>query len=190
MSLSTINVCMRWGPNATLTEDERSHIVAVYEENYRKWLGLLPGYDNFPYDDITFNVTAWAVHNESFLEGSTDGFDVYTEYADDDGMPTCNPGCSRELHPDGDYSQCDGGADNRFHQFFLLDPVAYGNYSMASASGLGFFVSYWGWENVGSKEPDWPLLLHETVSKPSSHSKRASKLTFFFFVLRDIHLGS
>jgi len=130
---------MRWGPNKTLTEDERGHIVATYEANYQHWLDFLPGYDNFPYGQVKFNITGWAVSDESLLQGSSDGFEVYSNFTDEEGLPTCNPGCSRHEHPDGDYSQCDGGAENRFHQFFLLDPVGFGNYTMASASGLGFY---------------------------------------------------
>lgn len=157
---------MRWGPNETLTQEERHHIVAVYEQNYQSWLGFLPGYDNFPYAQVKFNVTGWAVSDAALLQGSTDGFKVYTDFTDVEGLPTCNPDCSRHQHPDGDYSECDGGASNRFHQFFLLDPIGFGNMTMASATGFGFFVGYDGWENVGSKVPDWPLLLHETVGFP------------------------
>ncbi|KAG6358138.1 hypothetical protein INS49_014022 [Diaporthe citri] len=91
---------------------------------------------------VKFNVTGWATSPTM--------------------MPTYNPGCSRHEHPDGDYSGCDEGASNRFHQFSLLDPIGFGNMTMASATGFGFFVGYDGWKNVGSKVPDWPLLLHET----------------------------
>lgn len=163
---------MRWGPNKTLTEDERRQIVATYEANYRSWLDFLPGYDNFPYAQIKFNVTGWAVSDESLLQGSSDGFEVYTNFIDEDGLPTCNPGCSRHEHPDGDYSQCHGGAENRFHQFFLLDPIGFGNMTMAAATGFGFYVGYTGWETVGSKVSDWPLLLPETVS--GNHITRVS----------------
>lgn len=161
--IRTINVCMRWGPNETSTAEDRHHIVKVYEENYQSWLGPLLGYDNFPYAQVKFNVTGWAVSDAAQLQGSTDGFEVYTDFTDDDGLPTCDPGCSRHKHPDGNYSACDGGASNRFHQFFLLDPIGFGNMTMAAATGFGFFVGYDGWKNVGSKVPDWPLLLHETV---------------------------
>ncbi|KAL1851669.1 hypothetical protein Daus18300_012478 [Diaporthe australafricana] len=158
----TINVCMRWGANETLTEDDRNQIVAVYEQNYQSWLGFLPGYDNFPYTQVKSRVTGWAVNDESFFQGSSDGFEIYSNFTDEEGFPTCNPGCSRHEHPDGDYSSCDGGAQNRFHQFFLLDPIGFGNFTMAAATGYGFYVGLTGWETVGSKLPDWPLLLHET----------------------------
>lgn len=91
------------------------------------------------------------------------GLSRYSDFTDEDGLPTCNPGCSRHEHPDGDYSQR-GGAENRFHQFFLLDPISFGNMTMAAATGSGFYVGYTGWETVGSEVSDWPHLLHETVS--------------------------
>lgn len=74
------------------------------------------------YAQVRSNVVRWAVRDAAILQGPTDGFEAYTGFTDDGGLPTCSPG-SRHEHPYDDYSGCRGGPSNRFHQFFLMDPT-------------------------------------------------------------------
>ncbi|KAM3074075.1 hypothetical protein ACMFMG_008688 [Clarireedia jacksonii] len=155
----TINICMRWGSNTTLTEDTRQRAETMYRKQYEKWWEWLPGWDNYPFEKFNFNITGWAVSDRSLFEGSVDGFELYTDFKDEKGA-TCDPGCSRHLHQDGNYSACKGGPSQRYHQFFFLDPT-WGQLDMGAASGIGVDISLYGWETVGTKLDEWPMLLHE-----------------------------
>lgn len=160
--LSTINVCVRWGSNKTLTETTRQQIESQHTKLYNYWFRWLSGHDNFPFEEVKINYIGWAVRDRVQLQGSLDGLNVYTGYTDERGDLDCNPACSVEKHLDGDFSDCPGGRDHRYHQFLFLNP-AWGEYNMGAAMGYGIEVSFHGWETVGSKMGDWPLLLHEMV---------------------------
>ncbi|KAF5234496.1 hypothetical protein FAUST_7584 [Fusarium austroamericanum] len=157
----TVNVCMRWNSDKVLDEETRNNIHAQHVQQYEQWLQWLPGWDNFPFKEVKHNVIAWAVANDSQLVGNRDGFHVYTEFKDENGAPDCDPGCSRHLHQDGDFSKCGRGAENRYQQYFLVDK-AWGDYNMGSASGEGISVSEYGWDHVGSQLGNWSILVHET----------------------------
>lgn len=52
--------------------------------------------------------------------------------------------------------QCHGPS-NRFHQFFLMDPIDFGNMAMATAIGFGLFVGYKKrWQQVAGLAPSAP----------------------------------
>ncbi|KAH6970961.1 hypothetical protein BKA56DRAFT_678105 [Ilyonectria sp. MPI-CAGE-AT-0026] len=155
-----INVCVRWNSNTTVTETTRQQVESQYRKLYNFWWEWLPGYDNFPFDEIKINFVGWAVRDRNQLQGSLDGLDVYTEFKDDQGLPDCNPACWVDDHLDGNFTACPGGRDHRYHQFFLLNS-AWGDMNMGAAIGYGIDVSMYGWETVGSKMGYWPLLLHE-----------------------------
>jgi hypothetical protein len=161
----TINLCLRWGSAGSLTQENREHLASVYEKSIQQWLRWIPGWDGFPYDKVDVKVVAWAANDTTLIEGPTDAFDVYTGFHDTDGLPTCNPGCSRELHQDGDYSGCPGGADRRFHQYLVLSPL-WGDYNMGAAASYGVDLSLFGWKTIGSQGKPWPMPVHEFVSKP------------------------
>ncbi|KAH7353388.1 hypothetical protein B0T11DRAFT_300536 [Plectosphaerella cucumerina] len=156
----TINLCLRWGSTSSLTQENREQLESVYEQSIQQWLRWLPSWDGFPYEDVNVNVAAWAVNDTAQIEGPTDGFDVHTGFHDTDGLPTCNPGCSRELHQDGDYSGCPGGPDRRFHQYLVLSPL-WGDYNMGAAASFGVDLSLFGWETIGSQGKPWPMPVHE-----------------------------
>lgn len=168
---------MRWNSDAILDEETRNNVSIQHVKQYQQWLEWLPGWDNFPFKEVKFNVIAWAVANDSKLIGNRDDFHVYTEFKDDDGIVACDPGCSRHLNPDGDYSSCGRGAENRFHQYFLVDK-SWGEHNMGSASGEGINVSEYGWDTVGSKLGNWSILVHESVCRLSSPTSSSNKLIF------------
>ncbi|KAH7137774.1 hypothetical protein EDB81DRAFT_656221 [Dactylonectria macrodidyma] len=158
----TINVCVRWGSNDTVTETTRQQIASQNTKLYNYSTQWLSGYDNFPFKEAKINYIGWAARDRAQLQGSLDGLDVYTEYRDAAGNPDCNPACSVEDHLDGNFSDCPGGRDHRYHQFLFLN-TGWGELNMGSAIGKGVDISFHGWETIGSKMGDWPLLLHEMV---------------------------
>ena len=159
-----MNVCMRWANDTRpLDEATRDAILSQHSKQYQQWVQWLVGYDGFPFKDVQINVVGWAVANEALFQGSPHGFPVYTDFRDNDGNPTCDPGCSRLLHLEGDYSSCPLGAEYRFHHYLEINP-AWGAVDMGAAGGEGLEMSEYGWDNTGSKMGDWPVLVHETVS--------------------------
>lgn len=49
------------------------------------------------------------------------------------------------------------GLSNRFHQFFLMVPIDFGNMTMATAIGFGFFVDYEKlWQHGAGLAPSAP----------------------------------
>ena len=108
-----INYCVRWESTKTATAADRVSIEKALQRSFKKWVDVLAGYDGFPYSTVDVNVVGWAVTDESLLEGSTDGIDVYTT-VDGEGAPQCDEGCGRFFHQDGDYSKCAGGAARHY----------------------------------------------------------------------------
>lgn len=145
-----------------MTETNRQQIESQYRKIYQYWFEWLPGYDSFPFDKVDINFVGWAVADRNLLQGSTDGLDIYTESKDEYGFLDCNPGCSVDKHLDGDFSDCPGGPKHRYHHFLWFDNT-WGDRDMGAAIGYGIDISLWGWENVGSKMGDWPILVHEMV---------------------------
>lgn len=155
---------MRWGANRTLAEAERYHIEDVYRMQFNEWFSWLRCWDGFPFRKVKINVVAWAAYDETQLEGSTDDIDVHTGILDDRyGLPTCNPGCSRDLHQDGNYTDCPGGRDHRFDQYLVID-TTWGDYVMGAASGQGITLSQYGWETAWSQGKRLSLIVHEMVA--------------------------
>ncbi|KAH8901293.1 hypothetical protein GQ53DRAFT_800793 [Thozetella sp. PMI_491] len=115
----SINACVRWDSNATVTEAQRTQIASVLSTQYQKWFTWLYGFDNFPFADISVNVVGWAVHDKSLLEGSTTGITVCTD-VDASGVPECAPACGRYYHTDGDYSTCAAGNEGHYDQSLWL----------------------------------------------------------------------
>lgn len=130
----------------------------MYNEQYQKWFEWVYGYDGFPYTKVGVNIVGWAVSDTSLLEGSTSDIDVYTD-VDDDGIPMCALGCSRDAHLDSDYSGCTGGSDSHFDQsLWLTDGLDGGyGYSWGQQVGREYFMNNIDADNLH-------ILLHEMVS--------------------------
>ncbi|KAF5531775.1 endoglucanase type F [Fusarium phyllophilum] len=89
------NICVRWDSSASITEAERTKIASAYNAQYQKWFKWLYGYNGFPYDEVKVNIVAYAVKDKSQLQGSTTGYEVYSEL-DADGVPIgCKAGADR-----------------------------------------------------------------------------------------------
>nr|RBQ87560.1 hypothetical protein FVER53263_20232 [Fusarium verticillioides] len=107
--------------SASITAAERTKIASAYNAQCQKWFKWLYGYNGFPYDEVKVNVVTYAVKDKSQLQGSTDGYEVYTEL-DADGVPMCPVAYARDAHLDGDYSNCEAGTDRHYdHSLWLKD---------------------------------------------------------------------
>ncbi|KAH6695744.1 cellulose-binding family II [Plectosphaerella plurivora] len=115
----TVNLCVRWESGATVTEAQRAQIAEAASRSYAQWFQWLYGFDGFPYTNIPVKITGWAVRDKSLLQGSTAGYDVYTD-KDAGGIPQCAESCGRFFNQNGDYSRCAGGASRRYDQTLWL----------------------------------------------------------------------
>ncbi|KAI1015476.1 hypothetical protein LB504_010904 [Fusarium proliferatum] len=150
-----LNICVRWDSSATVTEAERTKIASAYNAQYQKWFKWLYGYNGFPYDEVKVNIVAYAVKDKSQLQGSTAGYEVYTEL-DADGVPMCPVACARDAHLDGDYSGCKAGADRHYdHSLWLKDGLEGGfGHNWGQEVGREYFMN-----NLDSDSIH--ILLHE-----------------------------
>lgn len=119
-----VQYCVRWDSVKSVTAAQRTSIASQLQKMYQKWVTkALAGFDGFPYSDVNVTVVGWATNNTALLEGSTDGVTVYSDTADVDGIPECDPACGRAIHyADGDYSGCAGGDAARYGKQ-LLPPL-------------------------------------------------------------------
>lgn len=117
---------MRWESDTSVTEDQRTKIASVLHEQYQRWFEWAYGFDNFPFQEVSVSVVGWAVKDESLLEGSTDGIDVYTD-VDAEGIPQCAEACGRFFNQENDYSGCAGGAERHYdNSLWLTDGMGGG----------------------------------------------------------------
>ncbi|KAM0199242.1 hypothetical protein ACHAPA_012037 [Fusarium lateritium] len=150
-----LNICVRWDSSATLTEAQRTKIAKVYDQQYQKWFKWLYGYNGFPYTNVKVNIVGYAVKDKKQLQGSTTGYDVYTEL-DADGIPMCPVACARDAHLDGDYSGCKAGADRHYdHSLWLTDGLEGGfGHNWGQQVGREYFMNNLDSANIH-------ILLHE-----------------------------
>ncbi|KAJ4044788.1 hypothetical protein NW761_008295 [Fusarium oxysporum] len=150
-----LNICVRWDSSATITEAQRTKIASAYNAQYQKWFKWLYGYNGFPYDEVKVNIVAYAVKDKSQLQGSTAGYEVYTEL-DADGVPMCPVACARDAHLDGDYSGCKAGADRHYdHSLWLKDGLEGGfGHNWGQEVGREYFMNNLDSDNIH-------ILLHE-----------------------------
>ncbi|KAM0339123.1 hypothetical protein ACHAPU_011076 [Fusarium lateritium] len=150
-----LNICVRWDSTATLTEAQRTKIAKVYDQQYQKWFKWLYGYNGFPYTNVKVNIVGYAVKDKSQLQGSTTGYDVYTDL-DADGIPMCPVACARDAHLDGDYSGCKAGADRHYdNSLWLTDGLEGGfGFNWGQQVGREYFMNNLDSDNIH-------ILLHE-----------------------------
>lgn len=148
-------MCVRWESDTSVTEEQRTKIASVLHEQYQRWFEWAYGFDNFPFQEVSVSVVGWAVKDESLLEGSTDGIDVYTD-VDAEGIPQCAEACGRFFHQDGDYSGCAGGAERHYdHSLWLTDGMGGGaGGDWGQRIGTEYFLESLDSENI-------QILLHE-----------------------------
>lgn len=154
-----------------MTEAQRAKLATIVNEQYQKWFEWVYGYDNFPYSNISVSVVGWAVKDESLLEGSTSGLEIYTD-VDSEGIPQCAEACGRFFHLDGDYSGCAAGEAKHYDQSLWITDDFEG--------GTG---GDWG-QRIGTdyvlqnlETDSMHILLHEMVSRYAVESAMRSKLT-------------
>lgn len=134
-----IQYCVRWdASSSTITAEQRKKLETVLSTQYNKWVSkALAGFDGFPYDSVDVSISGWATNNTALLEGDTSGLTLYTDTADVDGIPECDPKCGRAMHyTDNDFSGCPNGEAGRYDVSLWLSESMNGQ--------MGGFGGDWG----------------------------------------------
>lgn len=194
LSFSSINYCVRWESDTTVTKDQRDQINSAVGAQWAKWFEWTTGYDNFPYSNISVQVVGWAVKDASLLEGDTSDITVYTD-TDVDGIVQCAEACGRYFHVDGDYSGCEAGEAGHYDQsLWLTDDIEGGTGGdWGQRISSDYMLGALGSDNIH-------ILLHEMVSSTTYISQLlnhqpARDLTagfhaYHFYDLTGPHYGS
>ncbi|KAJ0109803.1 hypothetical protein J7T55_004353 [Diaporthe amygdali] len=134
-----IQYCVRWDASTNkITAAQRQKLETVLSTQYNKWVSkALAGFDGFPYDSVDVSISGWATNNTALFEGDTSDLNIYTDTADVDGIPECDPACGRAMHyTDNDYSGCAKGEAGRYDVSLWLSENMNGQ--------MGGFGGDWG----------------------------------------------
>jgi hypothetical protein len=119
----SINYCVRWESNATVSASLRDQIESNLARQFQKWVDQLQenghGWMGFPYKTVPVKVVGWAVRDRNQLQWTDTSRDIYVNNIRE-GAPQCGEPCGRFFHQDGNYSGCPGGASHHYDMSLWL----------------------------------------------------------------------
>lgn len=115
----SINYCVRWDSNNTVSAQTRDAIAAKLQQQYDLWFDQMAGWNDWPFEKIDVNVVGWAAYDRNLLQWSDNSVDIYIGDIREDA-PQCAAACGRFFHQDGNYSQCPGGEPRHYDQSLWL----------------------------------------------------------------------
>ncbi|GAA4709997.1 cellulose-binding domain-containing protein [Phytohabitans rumicis] len=114
-----INYCVRWDSSASVTATQRDQIHAALQRQYKKWMDVMVGHNNWPYTDVPVRVVGWAVRDRAQLQWSDTSVDIYVNNIRENA-PQCSEPCGRFFNQGGTYPNCPGGAARHYdHSLWL-----------------------------------------------------------------------
>jgi hypothetical protein len=114
-----INYCVRWDSSASVSTAQRDQIHAQLARQFKKWMDVMAGHNNWPYADVPVRVVGWAVRDRAQLQWSDSSVDIYVNNIRENA-PQCSEPCGRFFHQDGNYSGCPGGAARHYDMSLWL----------------------------------------------------------------------
>ncbi|BCB77341.1 hypothetical protein GCM10022251_64680 [Phytohabitans flavus] len=116
-----INYCVRWDSTATVTAQLRDEIHAALARQYKKWMDVMVGHNNWPYTNVPVRVVGWAVRDRAQLQWTDSSVDIYVNNIRENA-PQCSEPCGRFFNQSGTYPNCPGGAARHYdHSLWLTD---------------------------------------------------------------------
>jgi hypothetical protein len=117
----TLNYCVRWESNATVSATMRDQIAAALTRGVNEWFSKLIGYDCWPYTQIPVKVVGWATRDRSLLDWTDTSIPIYVNDIRENA-PQCAEACGRFFHQQAGYTypQCQGGAANHYDMSLWL----------------------------------------------------------------------
>jgi hypothetical protein len=155
----SINYCVRWDSNASVSAALRDQVQASLSRQFQKWIDQLndggQGWNRWPYKQVPVKVVGWAVRDRSQLQWSDSSVDVYVNNIRENA-PQCGEPCGRFFHQDGNYSGCPGGVSHHYDMSLWLTAGMNGGAGGDWGQRIGqeYFVGQIGAENIH-------ILLHE-----------------------------
>ncbi|MFT7838002.1 hypothetical protein Q5530_17840 [Saccharothrix sp. BKS2] len=114
-----LNFCVRWDSPAPVSASLRDRIHAKLAEQYKKWVDLVVGHNNWPYATVPIKVVGWAVRDRAQLQWSDNSVDIYVNNIRENA-PQCAEPCGRFFVRDGVYRNCPGGVARHYDQSLWL----------------------------------------------------------------------
>lgn len=150
-----INYCVRWDSSASVSAAQRDQIHATLARQYKKWMDVMAGHNNFPYADVPVRVVGWAVRDRAQLQWSDNSVDIYVNDIRENA-PQCAAPCGRFFNQNGQYPNCPGGAARHYdHSLWLTDGFGGGaGGDWGQRMGREYFMNNINAENMH-------ILLHE-----------------------------
>ncbi|MDQ7911029.1 cellulose-binding domain-containing protein [Phytohabitans sp. ZYX-F-186] len=116
-----INYCVRWDSTAIVTTQLRDEIHAALQRQYKKWMDVMVGHNNWPYTDVPVRVVGWAVRDRAQLQWTDSSVDIYVNDIRENA-PQCSEPCGRFFNQSGNYPNCPGGVARHYdHSLWLTD---------------------------------------------------------------------
>jgi hypothetical protein len=150
-----INYCVRWDSPASVSAAQRDQIHAQLGRQFKKWMDVMVGHNNWPYANVPVRVVGWAVRDRAQLQWSDTSVDIYVNNIRENA-PQCGEPCGRFFHQDGNYSGCPGGASHHYDMSLWLTAGMGGGAGGDWGQRIGseYYVNNLNAENVH-------ILLHE-----------------------------
>ncbi|MFC4015929.1 hypothetical protein ACFOY2_52570 [Nonomuraea purpurea] len=115
----SINYCVRWDTGATVTAAQRDQIHATLARQFKKWMDLMAGHNNWPYTNVPLKVVGWAVRDRAQLQWNDNSVDIYVGNIRENA-PQCSEPCGRFFNQNGTYPNCPGGPSHHYDMSLWL----------------------------------------------------------------------
>lgn len=150
-----LNFCVRWDSSAPVSASLRDSIHTKLIQQYRKWMDLMVGHNNWPYAEVPVKVVGWAVRDRNTLQWNDNSVDIYVNNIRENA-PQCAEPCGRFFVRDGQYRNCPGGVARHYDQSLWLTSGFGGGAGgdWGQRMGSEYFVN-----SLGAN--DMTILLHE-----------------------------
>lgn len=114
-----LNFCVRWDSPARVSAAQRDQIHAQLARQYKKWMDVMAGHNNWPYATVPIKVVGWAVRDRAQLQWTDNSVDIYVNNIRENA-PQCAEPCGRFFVRDGQYRNCPGGVARHYDQSLWL----------------------------------------------------------------------
>lgn len=150
-----INYCVRWDSSAPVSAALRDQIHAALARQFKKWMDVMVGHNNWPYTDVPVRVVGWAVRDRNTLQWNDNSVDIYVNNIRENA-PQCSEPCGRFFNQNGSYPNCPGGASHHYDMSLWLTSGFGGGAGgdWGQRMGSEYFVNNRNAENIH-------ILLHE-----------------------------
>jgi hypothetical protein len=114
-----INYCVRWDSSAPVSAALRDNIHAALQRQFKKWMDVMVGHNNWPYTEVPVKVVGWAVRDRNTLQWSDNSVDIYVNNIRENA-PQCSEPCGRFFNQGGQYPNCPGGPSHHYDMSLWL----------------------------------------------------------------------